>query len=212
MKQLILTLFALFLALPASANNFELKVGTYANGKYTITVRAEYYEREGVDRLWYEIRASGSDGDGRQHQFVAFYFDPLSGNASKTPWREGPGKSTAGNHIPAGDYTLESSRQDPKGMTFFWKLGGLLHIHDQKTQMRINPKTGEILAIGTDHKIAWGTPSGWHSGPYKEEFSRFVAEGFAHISDAWDYDIRNKQLQLCESSLTIEGEKPTVIE
>jgi hypothetical protein len=179
MHKSLIVLTVLITSFYIYAEEFEIKEGTYAsaNGNFEFSVRKDSFARDGLYQDWYKISGQGIFNE--TVALIHFYFDPLSGNASKSPWRRGLGKTMIGNHVPSGDFRLIQSSKYDGVLSFVWKLGGTMAVENQKLKMDVDLATGEILSLGTKHKIAvWNSPSGWHSGPLKYSNSHFYFGDF----------------------------------
>lgn len=168
---------------------FRLREGEFAaSSGLTVAVRPMVAQRDqDVNGPWYDP-ASYSGGhsvpyyeiEARQgDHFLRFYFNPLSGEATRTPYRTQNSVTSNGSFAAAEEFELESIIKKDGLTTFKWKYGSWRTARKQNITMSID-EGGFIRAIGHELLIGRSGPSGWHSGPFKSTFDKFHCEGLMY--------------------------------
>lgn len=189
-----------------SSDFFRLKEGNFISiAGWEIRVRAQIIRRDqeingpwmdpasydgGYDLPFYEIEAR------KGSHFLRFYFNPMSGDATRTPYRSKASKTTNGSHSVAEDFDLLYAKTNGEKTSFKWTHGSWGTPRKQWITMTID-KSGYIRALAHHLEIAkWSLSSGWHSGPWKETFDTFDCQDLLYSQES--------------NLLELEGESGTV--
>lgn len=108
-----------------------------------------------------QIRADG-DKDGRA-QFASLYFNRATGKITEAPLVRGH-----------KEFKLIASEERDGVRYFTLRAGGRWESVDKTIILGIDSVSGRLVSMTATTKVAWGLPSGWHSGPFKTTTDDFI--------------------------------------